>query len=124
MPQTRDFPDWRQFLEAGMQFTAVTRTEAQRRARQLVREGQLAQGRMQAFIDELVRTSRQRADDLVEIVRTEIQRQVEALGIATKRDLERLEARIRKAEKASKQTAKAARTAAKDAATRRPSRAS
>ena len=99
MPQAPDWTDWRQALDTGMQFTALTRAEAQRRAQQLVREGQLAQERVQTFVDDLVRTSRDRADALVEVVRREIQRQVEALGIATKDDLDRLEGRVRKAEK-------------------------
>jgi polyhydroxyalkanoate synthesis regulator phasin len=94
MPQS---PDWRQLLETGMQFTALTRTEAQRRAQELVREGQLAQERVQVFVDDLVRASRTRADALVDVIRREIQRQVEALGIATKDDLDELEARVRKA---------------------------
>ncbi len=98
MPQSPDWTDWRRLLDTGMQFTALTRSEAQRRAQELVREGQLAQERVQTFVDDLVRTSRKRADALMDVVRREIQRQVEALGIATKVDLDRLEARVRKAE--------------------------
>ncbi len=75
-------PDWKQYLEAGMQFTAMTRSQAQRRARELVREGQLAQERMQAFVEDLLDTSRKRADELVEIVRREVARQLKALGIS------------------------------------------
>jgi colicin import membrane protein len=74
-------PDWKQYLEAGMQFTAMTRSQAQRRARELVREGQLAQERMQVFVEDLLDTSRKRADELVEIVRREVARQLKALGI-------------------------------------------
>jgi polyhydroxyalkanoate synthesis regulator phasin len=74
-------PDWKQFLEAGMQFTAMTRSQAQRRARELVREGQLAQERMQSFVEELLETSRKRADEFVEIVRHEVERQLKTLGI-------------------------------------------
>ena len=80
MPQS---PDWKQFLEAGMQFTAMTRAQAQRRARELVREGQLAQERMQSFVEELLETSRKRADEFVEIVRHEVNRQLRAVGIST-----------------------------------------
>ncbi|MGH9033348.1 MAG: hypothetical protein ACRDZV_14590 [Acidimicrobiia bacterium] len=81
MAEAPDWSDWRQLLETGKQFTAMTRSEAQQRAQELVREGQLAQERMQSFVDDLVRTSRTRADELVEIVRKEIQRQLEALGV-------------------------------------------
>jgi polyhydroxyalkanoate synthesis regulator phasin len=81
MAEKPDWSDWRQLLETGMQFTAMTRAEAQRRAQELVREGQLAQEKMQSFVDDLVQTSRKRADDLVDVVRKEVQRQLEALGI-------------------------------------------
>jgi polyhydroxyalkanoate synthesis regulator phasin len=67
-----------------MQFTALTRTQAQRRARELVREGQLAQERVQVFVDELLETSRKRADEFMEIVRHEVERQLKALGIASR----------------------------------------
>jgi histone H1/5 len=79
MPQG---PDWKQFLEAGMQFTAMTRAQAQRRARELVREGQLAQERMQSFVEELLETSRQRAEEFTDIVRKEVARQLRAMGIS------------------------------------------
>jgi polyhydroxyalkanoate synthesis regulator phasin len=77
-------PDWQQFLEAGMHFTAMTRAEAQRRARELVREGQLAQERVQAFVEELLETSRQRADEFVDAVRHEVERQLKLLGVTTR----------------------------------------
>lgn len=98
MAETPDWSDWRRLVDVGMQFTAVTRAEAQRRAQELVREGQLAQERAQSFVDDLVRTSRERADDLVDVVRQEIHDQIEALGIATKADLDRLEARMQQVE--------------------------
>jgi polyhydroxyalkanoate synthesis regulator phasin len=116
VPQT---PDWTPFLEAGMHFTAMTRSEARRLAQQLVTEGQLAQERAQSFVDEMVDSSKRRADELVDVVRGEFQRQVTALGIATKEDLAELERRLAKAGaksgagKAKKSTAKKKKTASK-----------
>lgn len=104
MPQT---PDLSKYLDAGAQFVAMTRAEARRRARELVEAGQLAQGQVQAFVDDLVEESRRRADEMTDVVRKEIQRQVKTLGIATKDDLSRLEAKL------SKQTAKAAKQSSK-----------
>ncbi len=92
---------WQQLLEAGMEFTEMTRAEAQRRAQKLVREGQLAQERAQAFVDAVVDSSRRRADELADTVRKEIQRQMEALGLATKDDLADLERRVASPTKAS-----------------------
>ena len=70
----------------------------------------MAQGpdweRVQSMVDQVVRTSRQRAGELITALRREIQRQAQALGIATKEDLSRLEDRVREAEKAGKKTGK------------------
>ena len=99
-------PDWTPFLEAGKEFSALTRAEAQRLTDQLVREGQLAQDRAQTFVDELVESSKRRADELVDVVRSEFRRQVKSLGIATKHDLARLEERLSAVDAKSKKAAK------------------
>jgi polyhydroxyalkanoate synthesis regulator phasin len=93
MPQS---PDWNKYLDAGAEFVAMTRSQARRRAKELVGTGQLAQEQVQGFVDDLVDESRKRTDVLLEVVRKEIQRQVKTLGIATKEDLARLETRLTK----------------------------
>ncbi len=99
MPQP---PDWNKYLDAGAEFVAMTRTQARKRAKELVGTGQLAQEQVQGFVDDLVDESRKRTDVLLEIVRKEIQRQVKTLGIATKEDLARLETKLAKAPKSAK----------------------
>ena len=84
MPQT---PDWAKYLSAGVEFVAITRTQARARAKELVSQGQLAQSQVQGFVDELVDESRRRTDSMMDVVRQEIGRQVKTLGIATKDDL-------------------------------------
>ncbi|MCC6340362.1 MAG: phasin family protein [Acidimicrobiia bacterium] len=86
--------DLKEYLDAGVQFVAQTRAEARRRARDLVKQGYLAQEQLQSFVDGVMEQSRARTDELAEVVRKEIQRQVKALGIATRNDLDRLEAKI------------------------------
>ncbi len=93
MPQP---PDWNKYLDAGVEFVAMTRTQARKRAKELVGTGQLAQEQVQGFVDDLVDESRKRTDVLLEVVRKEIQRQVKTLGIATKDDLARLERKLAK----------------------------
>ena len=105
MPQP---PDWNKYLDAGAEFVAMTRTQARKRAKELVSTGQLAQEQVQGFVDDLVDESRKRTDVLLEIVRKEIQRQVKTLGIATKEDLARLETKLVKAPKTTKAGAKKA----------------
>jgi polyhydroxyalkanoate synthesis regulator phasin len=105
MPQT---PDLSRYLDAGAQFVAMTRSEARRRAKELVAAGQLAQGQVQSFVDDLVDESRRRTDEMTNVVRKEIQRQMTALGIATKDDLARLESKLTKrVDKQAKQSARA-----------------
>ncbi len=107
MPQT---PDFGKYLNAGAEFVSVTRAQARKRANDLVAQGQLAQDQVQGFVDGLVDESRRRRDVLVHLVRQEIQRQVKVLGIATKDDLARLEARLAKQARAAKKSTKPAGT--------------
>jgi polyhydroxyalkanoate synthesis regulator phasin len=90
-------PDWKQLLEAGMQFTEMRRAQARRVAADLVAQGQLARDQVQSAVDEIVEMSRRRTEELREIVRSEVQRQLGSLGLATKEDLARVERKLAKA---------------------------
>ena len=87
-------PDWKQLIETGMQFTEMRRSQAKRVAQELLSQGQIARDQVASTVDELVEMSRRRTDELSRIVRHEVQRQLGALGLATKEDLERLERRV------------------------------
>lgn len=87
-------PDWKQFLEAGMQFTEMRRAQARRIAGDLVASGQLARDQVQTAVDDILEMSRRRSDDLREIVRSEVRRQLGVLGLATKSDLAALERKL------------------------------
>lgn len=101
MPQS---PDWNKYLDAGAEFVAMTRAQARARAKELVGTGQLAQGQVQGFVDDLVEESRRRTDAMLDVVRKEIQRQVKTLGIATKDDLAKLETKLNKQAKTGKKS--------------------
>ncbi len=118
MPQT---PDWAKYLSAGVEFVAMTQTEARTRAKELVSQGHLAQSQVQGFVDDLVDESRRRSDSIVDVVRQEIGRQVKTLGIATREDLARLEAKLSRITFGGSSTPRAATTAtpAKKSATKR-----
>ena len=116
MPQS---PDWNKYIDAGAQFVALTRADARRRAKDLVSQGMLAQGQVQTFVDDLVDESRRRTDEMLDVVRKEIQRQVRQLGIATKEDLARLEAKLAKQGGAKKSAKKGAKKGAKKAAAKK-----
>ena len=106
MPQS---PDLTKFIEAGMNFTELRRSQARQIVADLVAQGQLARDQATSTVDEMLDLSRRRREDLRSLVQNEIQRQVRALGIATRDDLDRLERKI------SAKTTPAKRTAAQSA---------
>ena len=91
MPQS---PDWKRVLDTGMHFTELRRSQAHRLASDLVAQGQLARDQIGAAVDEIIEISRRRSEELRAIVSSEVQRQLGALGLATKRDLDALERRM------------------------------
>jgi polyhydroxyalkanoate synthesis regulator phasin len=87
-------PDWKQLLDAGVQFTEMQRSQAKRIAKDLVSQGHIARDQVSSTVDELVEMSRRRTEDLTRVVRNEVQRQLGSLGLATKEDLARLERKV------------------------------
>src|SRR5947209_20083951 len=108
-------PDWKRALETGMQFTELRRSQAQAIAKDLVAQGQLARDQMSGAVDELVEMSRRRSDALRGVVQQEVQKQLGALGLATRADLAALERRMTKATRDANKAAKASATAKKPA---------
>jgi polyhydroxyalkanoate synthesis regulator phasin len=106
MPQP---PDWKRYLEAGMQVTEFRRSQARALAGDLVSTGQLARDQVATAVDEMIAMSRRRTEQLQGIVRAEVQRQLGALGLATRADLRHLEQRLNATvKKSAKQAAKRA----------------
>ncbi len=102
MPQMPQAPDWQRVLEAGMQFTEMRRSQARAVANDLASQGHLAREQVAAAVDDILDISRRRTDELRNMVRKEVQRQLGALGVATKADLEKLERRLAKMSKETK----------------------
>jgi polyhydroxyalkanoate synthesis regulator phasin len=90
-------PDWKRALDTGTQFTEMRRSQARKLASDLVAQGQLARNQVSAYVDELVEASRKRSEQLRAIVRTEVERQLRVIGVATKSDLDALERKLRAA---------------------------
>ena len=107
-------PTGSRVLETGMQFTELRRSQARAIASDLVAQGHLARDQMAGAVDEVVEMSRRRSDDLRRLVQAEVQRQLGALGLATKADLAALERRLTRASReAKKSTPKKKSSAAK-----------
>lgn len=102
MPQS---PDLTKLIEAGMNFTEMRRSQARQIVGELVAQGQLARDQATSTVDEMLELSRRRREDLRSFVQSEIQRQVRALGIATRDDLDRLERKITAKSGTAKRTA-------------------
>ena len=86
----------KRYLDAGMAFTALTRARAEEIVKDLVKRGELRREQVQEQVDDLLDRSRQNTEALVGMVRKEIADQLGNLGLATKEDIKRLEAKIAK----------------------------
>lgn len=107
-------PDLKRLIEVGQEFTEMRRSQARRIVSDLVKQGQIARDQAAGAVEELLDASRRRSDDLRDLIRSEVQRQLRALGVATRDDLDRLERRMRAdASKGAAAKAPAKRTAVK-----------
>jgi polyhydroxyalkanoate synthesis regulator phasin len=84
----------KRYLDAGMAFTAMTRTRAEGIVKELVRAGEVQREQVQSQVDDLVHRSRHNTGQLQKLMRKEIAAQLSQLGLATKDDLKALERRL------------------------------
>jgi polyhydroxyalkanoate synthesis regulator phasin len=84
----------------------LTRHRAEQIVRDLVQHGDVRREQASAAVREIMDASRQSRQELIRFVRGEIRAQIANLGVASKRDLERLERRIARLESQGKTTAK------------------
>ena len=103
---------WNRYLEAGMEFSKMTRARAESIVKDLIKTGEVQREQRQQRIEELLDRSRKNTEELVGAVRKELDRQLSTLGIVTKADLAKLEAKI---DALAKNSESAATTAAKKA---------
>lgn len=86
----------RRYVDAGAAFTQITRKRAEGIVKDLVKTGEIQRDQAQERVDELVERSRRNTEAMVGLIRKEVAAQFGVLGIATKQDIARLEARIAK----------------------------
>ena len=91
----------------------LTRHQAEQVIKDLVKAGDIRRQQASSAARDLYERSRENRKQLTAIVRSEIQNQVQNLGLASKRDVERLERRVARLEAARKKT-----TAKKSTATK------
>lgn len=99
----------------------LTRNRAEKLVKDMVSGGDLGTDQASGLVKELVRRSAENRKELIAFVRGEIRNQIEGLGVATKRDVERLERRVARLESAKKTTARGSTSASKKRSTAKKS---
>ncbi len=94
----------------------LTRHQAEQIIKDLVKAGDVRRQQASSAARDLYDRSRENRAQLTNIIRTEIQNQVQNLGLASKRDLERLERRVARLEAERKKTTTQSSTAKKSTA--------
>ena len=85
----------------------LTKARAEQIVKDLVKRGEVGREQASQVVKDLMDRSKDNRKEIGAFVRGEIRSQIESLGLATKRDIERLERRIaRLEERAKKSTAK------------------
>lgn len=94
----------------------LTRHQAEQIVKDLVKAGDVRRQQASTAARDLYDRSRENRKQLTNIIRVEIENQVKNLGLASKRDLERLERRLARLEADRKKTTAARSTAKKSTA--------
>lgn len=85
---------FRRTLEAGTAVLGMSRERAEAVVKEWVEAGDLGKGKAQKAIDDVLERSRRATEDLRDMIRREIREQLGGMGVATRDDVARLEAKI------------------------------
>jgi polyhydroxyalkanoate synthesis regulator phasin len=78
---------FQRYIDAGIAFTTMTRKKAEELVSELVKNGDIQTDEARARVDELLERGRQGTEMIVSAVRTEVSRQLGAVGITSLEDL-------------------------------------
>src|SRR5687767_4987201 len=84
----------RRYMDAGLAFTQMTRSRARAIVQDMVKAGELQRDQTQEWVDDLLERSRKNTEQMLDLVRKEVREQLASMGLATKDDIARLEARL------------------------------
>jgi polyhydroxyalkanoate synthesis regulator phasin len=97
----------KRYLDAGLALTQITRARAEELVHELIQAGEVETTRAQDWVEDLVKTSRERSDTLLTTVRGEVKTQLADLGITNMDDLvHKVSEMLDHAEKAGRRAAK------------------
>src|SRR4051794_41469200 len=91
MPQNELF---KRYLEAGMQFSQMTRDRAEAIVRDLVKAGEVQAEQTQTMVAEVLERSRKNTERFVEQVQSEVRKQLSVAEFVTKDTVARLQSQI------------------------------
>ena len=80
----------------------LTRQKAEQVVKELVKSGYIRSEQTSGAVKELLKRSDTNRKEITRFIRSELKNQIEGLGLATKRDLERLERKVARLEEARK----------------------
>jgi polyhydroxyalkanoate synthesis regulator phasin len=85
---------WRAYLELAIGATDVTRKKATKAVRRLVGKGAVSAEQLQGMAEDLLRTSAASREAMAALVRTELERALSAVGLATADEVATLQAKV------------------------------
>ena len=88
----------RRMAMIGSGVAELTKHRAEQIVKDLVKAGDLRSGNAKTVVKELMERSKANRKEILGFVRSEIKNQIESLGLAGKRDIERLERRVARLE--------------------------
>lgn len=100
----------------------LSRDRAERLVKKAVKGGEVKKGQASTVVKSLVEVSRQNRKELLTLIRSELQNQIAKAGVATKRDVERLERRVARLEERAKAARAQASRPASGGAAKKPAK--
>ena len=98
-----------QYLQALASVSEMTRTQAERVARLLAKQGEVQSGQVGRVAEDLVRRTQKNRETLSRLIQREVKRQLGVLGMATRDEVARLQQRVRALEQAAERSSRTSR---------------
>ncbi len=87
-------PALQRYVEAASGLTTLTTAKAEQIAKQLVKSGEAYQEQMNDLVEDLLERQRKNREAITDLVKSETNRAVRAMGLATNSEVERLQRQV------------------------------
>jgi colicin import membrane protein len=84
----------KRYLDAGLEFTALTQSRAEALVKDLVKAGEVQAEQARDAVTDLLERSRKNSEQLLETIRKEVRDQITKLGLVSQADMDKLEQRL------------------------------